>query len=174
MPVSAFDSFYLKDRYGSPAMRAIWEDRAMVQRWLDVEAALAQTQAELRLIPKSAAREIARKARVERLDLAAMKRDFDGSWNPVMPLVDALRRTLSPASARFVHWGATSKNIIDTATALQVRDTYAVVQAELDVISDVLAGLARRHRDTVMAGRTHGQHAVPLTLGYKCPVWLAG
>ena len=172
MPASAFDSFYLKDRFGSPAMRAIWEDRAMVQRWLDVEAALAAVQAELRLIPKTAAREIARKARVERIDLRAMKRDFDTTWNPVMPLVDALRRTLSPASARFVHWGATSKNIIDTGTALQIRDTYAVVLAELDVLSDVLAGLARRHRDTVMAGRTHGQHALPITFGYKCAVFL--
>jgi adenylosuccinate lyase len=172
MPASAYDSFYFRDRYGSPAMRAIWDDRAMVQRWLDVEAALAATEAELGLVPASAAREIARRARVDLIDLAAMKRDFDTTWNPVMPLVDALRRTLSPASARFVHWGATSKNIIDTGTALQIRDTYAVVLAELDVLSDVLAGLARRHRDTVMAGRTHGQHALPITFGYKCAVFL--
>ena len=172
MPASAFDSFYLKDRYGSPAMRAIWDDRSMIQRWLDVEAALAVVEAELGIIPKTAAREIARKARVERLDLRAMKRDFDASWNPVMPLVDALRRTLSPQSARWVHWGATSKNIMDTGTALQIRDTCAVVLAELDVLADVLAGLARRHRDTVMAGRTHGQHALPITFGYKCAVWL--
>ena len=172
MPASAFDSFYLKDRYGSPAMRSIWDDRSMIQRWLDVEAALAAVEAELGIIPKTAAREIARKARVERLDLRAMKRDFDTSWNPVMPLVDALRRTLSPQSARWVHWGATSKNIMDTGTALQIRDTYAVVLAELDVLADVLAGLARRHRDTVMAGRTHGQHALPITFGYKCAVWL--
>lgn len=172
MSASAFDSFYLKDRYGSPAMRSIWDDRSMIQRWLDVEAALAVVEAELGIIPKSAAREIARKARVERLDLRAMKRDFDASWNPVMPLVDALRRTLSPQSARWVHWGATSKNIMDTGTALQIRDTCAVVLAELDVLADVLAGLARRHRDTVMAGRTHGQHALPITFGYKCAVWL--
>ena len=172
MPASVFDSFYLKDRYGSPAMRAIWDDRAMIQRWLDVEAALAVVEAELGIVPKTAAREIARKARVERLDLRAMKRDFDTSWNPVMPLVDALRRTLSPQSARWVHWGATSKNIMDTGTALQIRDTYAVVLAELDVLADVVAGLARRHRDTVMAGRTHGQHALPITFGYKCAVWL--
>jgi adenylosuccinate lyase len=172
MPASAFDSFYLKDRYGSPAMRSIWDDRSMIQRWLDVEAALAVVEAELGIVPKTAAREIARKARVERLDLRTMKRDFDTSWNPVMPLVDALRRTLSPQSARWVHWGATSKNIMDTGTALQIRDTYAVVLAELDVLADVLAGLARRHRDTVMAGRTHGQHALPITFGYKCAVWL--
>ena len=172
MPSSAFDSFYLRDRYGSPAMRAIWDDRMMIQRWLDVEAALATVEAELGLVPRSAAREIARKARVELLDLPAMKRDFDVTWNPVMPLVDAMRRVLSPAAGRYVHWGATSKNIMDTGTALQIRDTYAVVFAELDAISDILARLARRHRNTVMAGRTHGQHALPVTFGFKVAAWL--
>jgi 3-carboxy-cis,cis-muconate cycloisomerase len=172
MPSTAFDSFYLKDRYGSPAMRAIWDDRAMIQRWLDVEAALATVEAELGLLPKAAARAIARAARVERLDLPAMKREFDTTWNPVMPLVNALRRVLPPSSARWVHWGATSKNIMDTGTALQIKDSYAVVLAGLDVVADVLAGLARRHRDTLMAGRTHGQHALPVTFGFKAAVWL--
>jgi len=172
MPSTAFDSFYLRDRYGSAAMRAIWDDRATIQRWLDVESALAAVEAELGIVPRSAAREIARRARVELLDLRGMKRDFDTTWNPVLPLVDALRKRLTPGSARWVHWGATSKNIIDTATALQIKDSYAVVLAELDAIMDVLAGLARRHRDTVMAGRTHGQHALPVTFGFKAAVWL--
>ncbi|PYQ24226.1 MAG: hypothetical protein DMF81_06080 [Acidobacteria bacterium] len=172
MPSTAFDSFYLKDRYGSAAMRAIWEDRAMIQRWLDVEAALAAVEADLKIVPRAAARDIARRARVELLDLPAMKRDFDASWNPVMPLVDALRRVLRPASARWVHWGATSKNIMDTATALQIKDSYAVVLAEIDAIAEILAILAVRHRDTLMAGRTHGQHALPITFGYKVAVWL--
>jgi 3-carboxy-cis,cis-muconate cycloisomerase len=172
MPSTAFDSFYLRDRYGSAAMRAIWDDRATIQRWLDVETALATVEAELRIVPRSAAREIARRARVEQLDLRGMKRDFDTTWNPVMPLVDALRRRLTPASGRWVHWGATSKNIIDTATALQIKDSYAVVLAELDALADIVADLARRHRDTVMAGRTHGQHALPVTFGFKAAVWL--
>ncbi len=172
MPASAYDSFYFRDRYGSPAMRAIWDDRAMVQRWLDVEAALAAAQAELGLVPASAAREIARRARVDLIDLAAMKREFDTTWNPVMPLVNALRQVVRPSAARWVHWGATSKNIIDTALALQIKDTYGVVTGELDAVAAVLARLARRHRDTVMAGRTHGQHALPVTFGYKAAVWL--
>src|SRR5260221_12325016 len=110
MAASAYDSFDFGDGYGSPAMRAIWDDRAMVQRWLDVEAALAATEAELGLVPLSAAREIARRARVDLIDLAAMKRDFDTTWNPVMPLVDALRQVVRPSAARWVHWGTTSKN----------------------------------------------------------------
>ena len=172
MPSTAFDSFYLRDRYGSPAMRAIWDDRRMIQRWLDVEAALAAAEAEVGLVPVAAAREIARKAKVERLDLRAMKRDFDLTWNPVMPLVDAMRRVLSPAAGRWVHWGATSKNIMDTGSALQIRDSYAVVLGEVDAMADILARLARRHRDTVMAGRTHGQHALPVTFGFKVAAWL--
>lgn len=172
MPSTAFDSFYLKDRYGSAAMRAIWEDRATIQRWLDVEAALATVEADLGLVPRTAAREIARRARVEYLDLPAMKRDFDVTWNPVMPLVDALRKGLPPRAGRWVHWGATSKNIIDTGTALQIKDSYSVVLAELDTIADILANLAVKHRDTIMAGRTHGQHALPITFGYKVAVWL--
>jgi 3-carboxy-cis,cis-muconate cycloisomerase len=172
MPASAYDSFYFRDRYGSPAMRAIWDDRAMVQRWLDVEAALALTEADLGLVPRAAAREIARHARVEEIDLRAMKREFDTTWNPVMPLVNALRHVVRPSAAAWVHWGATSKNIIDTAIALQIKDTYATVTSELDAIAAELARLARRHRDTVMPGRTHGQHALPVTLGYKAAVWL--
>ncbi len=172
MAVSAYDSFYFRDRYGSPAMRAIWDDRTMVQRWLDVEAALAAVQAELGIVPEAAARAIARKARVRNLDLAAMKREFDLTWNPVMPLVNALRATLPSSAARWVHWGVTSKNIIDTALALQVKASYEVVTGELAAITDILARLAERHRDTVMAGRTHGQHALPVTFGYKAAVWL--
>jgi len=172
MPSTAFDSFYLLDRYGSPEMRAIWDDRRMIQRWLDVEAALAAVEAELGLIPEKAAREIARKARVELLDLPAMKREFDVTWNPVMPLVNAMRGVLSPAAGRWVHWGATSKNIMDTGTALQIRDSYEVVLEDLDAMADILARLARKHRNTVMAGRTHGQHALPVTFGFKVATWL--
>ena len=172
MGATAFDSFYLRDRYGSPAMRAIWDDRATIQRWLDVEAALALTQAELGIVPRQAARAIARAARVERIDLRAMRREFDRTWNPVMPLVNALRAQLPAQAARYVHWGATSRNIIDTATALQIRATYAAVLRELDALESALARLAARHRDTVMAGRTHGQHALPVTFGWKCAVWL--
>src|SRR5215468_6178435 len=132
MPASAFDSFYLKDRYGSPARRAIWDDRATVQRWLDVEKGLA---------PRAAARAIARAARVDRIDLRAMKREFDRTWNPILPLVNALRARLPASAARYVHWGITSKNVMDTGTALQIKDSYAVVLRELDAIGRAVAAL---------------------------------
>ena len=172
MPASAFDSFYLRDRYGTPEMRAIWDDRATIQRWLDVEAALAAVQAQLGLVPRSAARAIARAARVERIDLRAMRREFDRTWNPVVPLVNALRTRLPATAGAWVHWGATSKNVIDTATALQIRASYDLLLRQQGKVERALARLAARHRDTLMAGRTHGQHALPVTFGWKCAVWL--
>ena len=172
MPSTVFDSFYFKDRFGSAAMRALWDDRATLQRWLDVEAALAEVEAEIGLVPGKAAREISRKARIENLDIRALKRAFDRTWNPVVPLVDGLRSRLSARAAGYVHWGATSKNIFDTGLVLQVKDSYAVILGNLADVASLLAGLAETHRDTIMAGRTHGQHALPVTFGFKAAAWL--
>lgn len=172
MNSTAFDSFYFRDRFGTAAMRAIWEDRRTHQRWLDVEAALAEAEAELGVIPEAAGREIARAARIDELDLQSMKAEFDATWNPVVPLINALRRVVSPEAAGYVHWGATSKNIFETGLMLQIKDAYELVVDELGALGDTLASLAERHRDTVMAGRTHGQHAIPITFGFKAAVWL--
>jgi 3-carboxy-cis,cis-muconate cycloisomerase len=169
---SAFDSFYLKDRYGSAAMRAIWSDRAMVQAWLDCEAALALAESDVGIVPENAARAIARAAKVGNINLAAMRAEFDQTWNPVLPLVNALRARLPKSAAQWVHWGATSKNIMDTGSALQIQATYRVVYEGLDRIERALVKLARKHRDTLMAARTHGQQAIPVTLGYKVAVWI--
>ncbi len=172
MSSTAFDSFYFRDRFGTAAMRDIWEDRRTQQRWLDVEAALAEAQAELGIVPSAEAEEIVGAAHIERLDLAAMKAEFDATWNPVVPLVNALRAVISPAAGRYVHWGATSKNIFDTGLMLQIKDAYELVLDEVGALADALADLAETHRETVMAGRTHGQHAIPITLGFKAAVWL--
>jgi len=169
---TAFDSFYLKDRYGSRAMRAIWSDRAMVQAWLDCEAALAHAEAEVGIVPKSAARAIAKAARVDNISLPAMREEFDRTWNPILPLVNALRARLPGSAAQWVHWGATSKNIMDTGSAIQIKATYRVVYDGLDRIERALVALAKKHRGTLMAARTHGQQAIPVTLGYKVAVWI--
>ncbi|HXV61082.1 MAG TPA: adenylosuccinate lyase family protein [Vicinamibacteria bacterium] len=172
MPTTVFDSFYFKDRFGTERMREIWADRATHQRWLDVEAALAEAEAEVGVIPKNVAREISRRAKIENLDLAAMKVEFDRSWNPVVPLVNALRKAVSPRTARYVHWGCTSKNIFDTGMILQIKESYDLLTAEVGKVADQLADLAERHRETIMAGRTHGQHAIPITFGFKAATWL--
>ncbi len=172
MPSTVFDSFYFRDRFGTEAMRRIWSDRRTIARWLEVEAALARVEAELGLIPRKAALEIQREARIENLDLRAMKRGFDQTWNPVVPLLGELRKKLSPEARGVLHWGATSKNIFDTGLVLQVRDSYSAIEAGLWKVMERLASLAEEHRATVMAGRTHGQQAVPVTFGFKAAVWL--
>lgn len=172
MSSTAFDSFYFRDRFGTAAMRAVWEDRQTQQRWLDVEAALAEAEADLGIVPVEAAEEISRSAKIDQIDTSSMKAEFDATWNPVVPLVNALRKVISPEAGRYVHWGATSKNIFDTGLMLQIKDSYTLVLDDLAGVGDSLARLAEEHRETIMAGRTHGQHAIPITFGFKAAVWL--
>ena len=113
-----------------------------------------------------------RVARAEAYDIEALRVAILSTQHPIVPLVRAL--TLAAGdSGRYVHYGATTQDIMDTACVLQVRDGLALLTADLDAIRTSLAALARRHADTAMAGRTHGQHAVPITLGLKAAVWLA-
>ena len=161
MGVTAFDSFYLRDRYGSAAMRAIWDDRATIQRWLDVEAGARRGPGRARpACPEAGrAREIAREARVELLDLRTMKREFDRTWNPVMPLVDALRARAAAAGRGLRPLGRhQQEHHRHRHRAADPGDSYAVVLAELDALEAALARLAAappRHRD----GRAHPRPA---------------
>jgi adenylosuccinate lyase len=141
--------------------------------WLDVEAALARAEAELGIIPRDHAQEISRKARVELIDLAEMKRQLDATKHPIVPLIRVLQRVCEPAAGESIHWGATTQDIMDTGLVLQLKASNAIVVRDLEQIAGLLGDLARRHRDTVQAGRTHGQQALPITFGYKVAVWLA-
>lgn len=173
MPSHATDSVLFRDLFGTDEMRAVFADEALFQRWLDVEAALARAQARLGLIPQSSADEIAAKARVELFDLEAIGREITATVHPIVPLVRALDAVCDDAAGQCAHWGATTQDIMDTATALQVKDACAIVDRLLGELGGALATHVRGHRATPMAGRTHGQHAVPVTFGFKCAVWLA-
>jgi 3-carboxy-cis,cis-muconate cycloisomerase len=166
------DSTLFGDQFSTPEIRAVFDERAMLQRWLDVEAALALVQAEMGLIPADAGPAIAKAARVEALDLDAVKRDLGVTAHPIVPLVRALERATG-THGRWVHWGATTQDIMDTGLVLQLRAAHAILRRDLTGLVRVLADLAARHRDTVMAGRTHGQQALPITFGFKVAVWLA-
>ena len=167
------DSAFFGDLYSTAEMREVWSDRAMIQRWLDVEAALARAEARLGIVPEATAAEITRKARVELLDLAEMKRELEEARHPIMPLIRCLARACEPEAAEFIHWGATTQDVLDTGLVLQLQASHAIVTRDLGEVRRLLAGLARRHRDTVQAGRTHGQQALPITFGYKLAVWVA-
>ena len=172
MSVSPIDSSVYGDLFTTPAMRAVFSDEARLQRMLDVEAALARAEARLGLIPAAAGKEISAKAEIARFDLAEIGRGTALVGYPIVPLTKALSRACEGDAGRWVHWGATTQDIIDTALVLQVRDGLELIRDDLAGIETALADLARRYRDTPMAGRTHAQHALPITFGFKCALWL--
>jgi 3-carboxy-cis,cis-muconate cycloisomerase len=172
MASTVFDSAIFRDAFGTSAMRAIFSDGATVARYVEVEVALAAAEARAGVIPQAAANAIRRHANAKAIDLAKLKEETDLVGYPIVGLVRQLAKQCGEAGG-YVHWGATTQDIMDTATVLQVREALVLVEAELAAIAKALAGLARKHRDTVMAGRTHLQHALPVTFGYKAAVWLS-
>jgi 3-carboxy-cis,cis-muconate cycloisomerase len=170
MPVNPADSPILGTLYGSDAMRAVFDERAYFQCMLDVEAALARVQARVGIIPAEAAEAITQAARVENLDTAELAASARNVGYPVVGLVAGLSRAAGSAGG-WTHWGATTQDIMDTATVLQMRKGLTLVRGELLAMVRALAGQAETHRHTVMAGRTHLQQALPITLGLKCAVW---
>lgn len=173
MPSNILDSIFLKDLYGTSEMRAVFDDHALLQKWLDAEVALARAEAEVGLIPEYAAREIARRARAQDLDTARMKQLIDQTVHPIVPLIRVLAAACDGDAGEYVHWGATTQDIMDTANVLQIKDALAILEPRMDTLIQLLSELAHTHRDTVMAGRTHGQQALPITFGFKVAIWLA-
>jgi 3-carboxy-cis,cis-muconate cycloisomerase len=173
MPVNPADSPIFGALYGTAQMHAVFDDRALLQRMLDVEAALARVQARLGIIPTVSAEAITAAATVDRLSLEEIGASTRIVGYPVVALVRALGRAAGGDASRYVHWGATTQDILDTALVLQIRQGIDIIEADLAAIGRALAAAARRHRGDVMAGRTHLQHALPITFGYKCAVWLA-
>jgi 3-carboxy-cis,cis-muconate cycloisomerase len=170
MPVNPADSPILGTLYGSDAMRAVFDEQAYFQRMLDVEAALARVQGRMGVIPADAAETIVAAARIENLrteNLAASARNVG---YPVVGLVSGLSEAAGPAGA-WTHWGATTQDIMDTATVLQVRDGLDLIVTEISAILTAFTAQADKHRHTVMAGRTHLQQALPVTFGLKCAIW---
>ncbi|MFN3744021.1 MAG: 3-carboxy-cis,cis-muconate cycloisomerase [Hyphomicrobiaceae bacterium] len=172
MPATVFDSAIYRDFFGTPAMRAVWSDEALVARYVEVEVALAKAEARVGVIPSEAAKAIASKADASKLDLAALKAETDIVGYPIIGIVHQMARQCGEAG-RYVHWGATTQDIMDSATVLQLRAALDIINDELHAVTRALESLAAKHRDTVMAGRTHMQHALPVTFGYKAAVWLS-
>lgn len=159
-------------RVADPGVRALFTRNARWQAWLDVEAALADAEADLGMIPRAAADEIARKAHLSLIDIARVDEGLRVTGHPLVPLIWELDRICEGDAGGFVHWGATTQNITQTGQILLIRRSHAVFMAQLARLLDGLANLAERTRDDVMPGRTHGQHAVPATFGYKVAVWI--
>jgi 3-carboxy-cis,cis-muconate cycloisomerase len=172
MASTAFDSPILGNLFSSEAMREIFDDRHRIAIYLDIEAALAHVEGHLGIIPGEAADAIAAHAKIDSIDMEKLAHRTEVAGSPIIPLVEQLTARCGEFG-QYVHWGATTQDITDTATVIQIREALAIVEADLSAISASLAKLARRYRDTPMAGRSMLQHAVPITFGFKVAEVLA-
>jgi len=172
MNAHVIDSSYLKDLFGTDALRQVFSDRQQLKGWLDFEAALARAEAAVGLVPPEAAAEITRKAQAGLIDLPALHEGVNFTGHPLISLVRQLTDLCDGEAGRYVHWGATTQDVTDTGLMLQAKAAHGIILRDLRVLAGVLADLARRERDTLMPGRTHGQHATPITFGFKVAVWV--
>jgi 3-carboxy-cis,cis-muconate cycloisomerase len=169
---TVLDSILFRDAFGTPRMREVFSDLALISRYAEVEVALAKAEARCGVIPAEAAEEIAKRTDVSALDFDLLRRETDIVGYPILPLVQQMVKQCGEAG-RYVHWGATTQDVMDTAVILQVRDGLKVIEEDIATLRGILADISRRYRDTPMAGRTHLQQALPVTFGYKTAIWLA-
>jgi 3-carboxy-cis,cis-muconate cycloisomerase len=169
---TVLDSILFRDAFGTAAMRDVFSDFSLVSRYAEVEIALAKAEARCGVIPADAADEIAKRTDVSALDFDLLRQETDIVGYPILPLVHQMVKQCGDAG-RYVHWGATTQDIMDTAVILQVRAGLEIIEADIAALRGILAGLSKRYRDTPMAGRTHLQQALPVTFGYKTAIWLA-
>jgi 3-carboxy-cis,cis-muconate cycloisomerase len=167
MPSTVVDSAIFQGVFSTDEMRHIWSDENRTQKYLDVEAALATVQGELGIIPQEAADEIVRHCRLDRIDLAELRRQTERIGYPILGVVTQLNNLCRDGLGEYCHWGATTQDITDTATVLQIREALDIIDRDLTALSAALARLAADHRDTPMIGRSNLQQAIPITFGYK-------
>jgi len=173
MPASLIDSSIFGNIFSSDAMRNVWSDENRTAKYIDVERALAIVQGRLGIIPKEAADEIVSHCDIRNIDMARLRQQTERIGYPVLGVVSQLNALCRDKLGEYCHWGATTQDITDTATVMQMRAGLELVDADLRAISAALAGLSKRYRDTPVAGRSNLQQAIPVTFGYKMATILA-
>lgn len=171
MASNVLDSILFRDAFGTPEMRAIFDDRELVRKYVEVEVALAKAEARCGVIPVEAAEEIAARCSADTLDFDLLRHETEIVGYPILPLVHQISKQAG-SSGGYVHWGATTQDIMDTAVVLQIRDAFELIETDINELRRILADMAQRYRTTPMAGRTHLQQALPITFGYKAAIWL--
>lgn len=171
MTSTIFDNVLYKDSFSSPEMRAIFDDKALIKKYIQVEVALAKAQSRLGIIPIEAAEAIAHLSKIDHLDLSRLKSETEVVGYPILPLVHQLNE-LCGQYGGYIHWGATTQDIMDTANVLQIKEALALIESDLNQLASILAHLSEKYKFTAMAGRTHLQQALPCTFGYKSAIWL--
>jgi 3-carboxy-cis,cis-muconate cycloisomerase len=167
MAATIVDSRIFQGIFSTETMRQVWSDENRTQKYLDVERALAVVQGRLGLIPQEAADEIVGHCTLDQIDMDRLRQQTERIGYPILGVVSQLNALCRDKLGEYCHWGATTQDITDTATVLQIREALELVGGELAALSKALADLARRHRDTPMIGRSNLQQAIPVTFGYK-------
>lgn len=169
MPILPIDS----GRYGSKEIREIFDDEKRLAYQLEFEAAVAQAQAKVGMIPDAAAREISKAARSGRVKLSRVTELESISEHDTAAVVEALSELVSPASKPWVHYGLTSNDIVDTATCLQMSQAFSIIEPKIAGLALLLSERATKFKNLPAVGRTHGQHASIISFGLKFAVWAA-
>lgn len=167
MAASIIDSIIFQGIFSTDEMRQVWSDENRTQKYLDIEHALAKVQGKLGFIPQEAADEIMSHCEIAKIDMLKLRAQTERIGYPILGVVSQLNALCKNKLGEYCHWGATTQDITDTATALLIREGLALVEGELTAIANALAKLARDHRDTPMIGRSNLQQAIPVTFGYK-------
>ena len=170
MASTVIDSKVFGALFSTDEMRRVFSDLNLVQKWLDTEAALAQAQGELGVIPKTQAEDIVKYADAKALNIDEIG-EFYKSSITIVPLLKAFKEILPDNAGEYVHWGATSQDIVDTGLILQEKEAYQIILRDMKVCQQHVLNLVKKYKDTIMCGRTHVIHALPITLGYKVAVW---
>jgi len=173
MPATVIDSSIFGNIFSTQAMRDIWSDENRTACYLEVERGLARVQGRLGIIPQEAADEIVKRCDIANIDMDQLRLETERVGSPILPVVSQLNALCRDQLGEYCHWGATTQDIIDTATVLQIRASLELVDADLRAIEVALATLARRYRDTPIVGRSKLQQAIPVTFGYKMATILA-
>jgi 3-carboxy-cis,cis-muconate cycloisomerase len=173
MGATVIDSRIFGNIFGSEAMRRVWSDENRTAKYVEIERALAVVQGRLGIIPQEAADEIVRNCDVGKIDMEKLRAQTERIGYPILGVVSQLNALCRDKLGEYCHWGATTQDITDTATVLQIREGLALVEQDLAALSAALAGLARRYRDTPVIGRSNLQQAIPVTFGYKMATILA-
>ena len=173
MAANMLDSMLYRNAYSTEEMRTIFDDRTIIQNFLDIEKALAQVQGEMGIIPKEAADEICKKGFVENLDIGEIEAGIVKVGHSLVPILRNFQKKCDNGYGEYIHLGATTQDILDTGFMMSVKRGFEAVYRDALEAEEAVLDLVDRYADTVMAGRTHGKHAIPITYGYKVSVYIS-
>ena len=165
------DFLVLGNNFGTSEMRAVWSEQNRLEKQVEVEVALAQAQGELGVIPADAAKTIVSKANAAQLSLEEIAEQAAKAKHSLMSTINALQQQVGQAG-QFIHYGATTQDIVDTATVLQLKQSFSIIERDTKLVALELKRLAKQYQYLPMVGRTHGMQALPTTFGFKLAVWL--